>query len=120
MWTILSLGMGVDSVAIFVRWLESPETRPCDLSELIVIMAQTGDEYEDTRRDMEAHVLPRMRAHHVRYVQVARAGHHQADGITVLSDTRQPDRIFLEGAYKLSDELRAAGTVPQFGGEQHT
>jgi hypothetical protein len=52
-------------------------------------------------------------------VQVARAGHFEADGITVLSDTREPERLFIEGDYKLSDELRAAGTVPQFGGDHH-
>jgi len=117
MHTILSYGMGVESTAILVRWLEDASVRPCPLHELVVITAQTGDEYEDTRMDIEAYVLPMLRRHNVRYVQVARRGHSQADGIVVLSDTRQPQRLFLEGGYKLSDELRAAGTVPQFGGE---
>lgn len=27
-----------------------------------------------------------------------------------------PDPVHLEGAYKLSQELRAAGTVPQYAG----
>jgi hypothetical protein len=58
-----------------------------------------------------------MRAHRIRYVQVARAGHHEADGIVVLDDTREPRKVHLDGAYKLSQELRAAGTVPQFAGE---
>jgi hypothetical protein len=66
---------------------------------------------------VERHVLPRMRVHHVRYVQVARAGHLEADGIIILSDTREPREVHLDGAYKLSQELRAAGTVPQFAGE---
>lgn len=117
MHTILSYGMGVESTAILVRWLEEPSVRPCSLDELIIITAQTGDEYEDTRQHIETHVLPLLRRDNVRYVQVARRGHSQSDGIAVLSDTRQPERLFLEGEYKLSDELRAAGTVPQFGGE---
>lgn len=117
MHTILSYGMGVESTAILVRWLEDASVRPCPLHELVVITAQTGDEYEDTRKDIEAHVLPMLRHHNVRYVQVGRRGHSQADGIVVLSDTREPQLLFLEGGYKLSDELRAAGTVPQFAGE---
>ena len=66
---------------------------------------------------VERHILPRMRAHHIRYVQVARAGHLEADGIIVLDDTREPRNVYLDGSYKLSQELRAAGTVPQFAGE---
>ena len=82
--TILSYGMGVESSAILVRWIVSPEARPCPLDELIVITAQVGDEYRDTGRDVENHVLPLMRANRIRYVQVARHGHLEADGITVL------------------------------------
>jgi hypothetical protein len=119
MQTVLSYGMGVESSAILVRWAEEPSVRPCPLEELIVITSQTGDEYADTRRDVEAHILPRLRKHNIRYVQVARRGHLEADGITILSDNRQPERLFIQGDYKLSDELRAAGTVPQYGGE-HT
>lgn len=114
---VLSLGMGVESVAILLRWLEEPEIRDFDLNDLIVITSQTGDEYADTKRDMEAHVLPRMRQHGVRFVQVARAGHLEEDGITVLDDSRTPTACMTEGSYKLSDELTIAGTVPQFGGE---
>jgi hypothetical protein len=33
---ILSLGMGVESTAILVRWLTEPATRPCPLDKLIV------------------------------------------------------------------------------------
>ncbi len=115
---ILSFGMGVESSALLMRWLEDSQARDFDLADdLIVITAQTGDEYPDTGRLILQHLLPRMRARKVRYVQVARAGHLEADGIVVLSDTRNPDRIYLEGTYKLSQELRAAGTVPQYAGE---
>jgi len=52
----------------------------------------------------------------MRYVQVARHGHFEGEGITVLDDSRTPARVFLEGDYKLSDELKRNGTVPQYGG----
>ena len=58
------------------------------MEDLIVITSQVGDEYTDTGRDVEAHILPLMRAHGIRYVQVARHGHFEADGITVLDDSR--------------------------------
>jgi hypothetical protein len=116
---ILSLGMGVESTAILVRWLTEPATRPCPLGKLIVLTAMTGDEYADTASDMEKYILPMLHAHGVRFVQVARHGHLEADGITVLSDTTHPDRLFADGDYRLSDELRAAGTLPQFAGGAH-
>ena len=59
--TILSYGMGVESSAILLRWIMSPVTRPCSLEDLIVITSQVGDEYTDTGRDVEAHILPLMR-----------------------------------------------------------
>lgn len=115
---ILSYGMGVDSTAILLRWLEEPASRDFDLKDLIVITAQTGDEYPDTKRDVEEHVLPRLRAAGVRFVQVARGGPFEKDGIVVLSDTTSPTTLHTEGHYKLSDELMTAGTVPARRGTQ--
>lgn len=40
---VLSYGMGTDSTALLLRWLLEPATRPCDLSDILVITAQTGD-----------------------------------------------------------------------------
>src|SRR5207244_2672578 len=73
-----------------LRWVTTPATRPCSLEDLIVITSQVGDEYTDTGRDVEAHILPLMRAQGIRYVQVARHGHFEADGIAVLDDSRTP------------------------------
>lgn len=115
---ILCYGMGVDSTAILLRWLLFPATCPCPLSELTVLTAQTGDEYPDTARDVEQHVLPRLRAAGVRFVQVARAGRFEADGICVLDDSRAPTKVYREGAWKLSDELEGAGTIPARRGSQ--
>ncbi len=115
--TILSYGMGVESTAILLRWVFEADTRPCELNELLVISAQTGNEYADTGRDVEKYVLPLMRAHRIRYVQVARGGQREADGVVVLSDTVEPHRVRLDGAYKLSEELERNGTVPTYSAE---
>ena len=114
--TILSYGMGVESTAILLRWCLDEDARPCRLDQIVVITAQVGDEYKDTGRDVEAYILPMMRRYGIRFVQVARHGHGEADGITVLDDSCEPTKIFLEGDYKLSDELKRNGTVPQYGG----
>jgi hypothetical protein len=114
--TILSYGMGVESTAILLRWCFEEATRPCPLDRVVVITAQVGDEYKDTGRDVETYVLPMMRRHRIRFVQVARHGHREADGISILDDSREPIQVFLDGDYKLSDELKRNGTVPQYGG----
>lgn len=113
---VLSYGLGVDSTAILLRWIYEPETRPCPLDKITVISAMTGDEFDDTARDVTNHILPLMREHGIRYVQVARHGSKEAAGITILSDSRTPDKLYIEGDYKLSDELGASGVLPSFSG----
>lgn len=113
---VLSYGLGVDSTALLVRWLLDPSSRNFELEDLVVVTAMTGDEHSITGELVQRHVLPLLAAHGVRYAQVARASGSQTDGITVLSDTTTPDEVHLRGAFKLSDELTAAGTVPQAGG----
>jgi hypothetical protein len=116
--TILSYGMGIESSALLAVWCQPDARLDFDLAEdLIVLTSQTGDEPIDVKIQVEKHILPRLRAHGIRYVQVARAGHHESDGIVVLDDTREPYTVHLDGAYKLSDELRTAGTLPQYAGE---
>lgn len=112
----LSWGMGADSTALLVEWLVNPRSRNFPLSALTVLTAQTGNEWQNTKTLCEKYVLPLLRKHRVRLVQVARAGQFEEDGIEVLDDSRQPERLHIEGAYRLSDELQFAGTVPQFAG----
>lgn len=107
----LSFGMGIDSAAILTRWLDEPTTRSFPLDQLTVVTAMTGDEPDVTRRLMERHMLPLLREHRVRYVQVARAS--QAGGYVVLDDSRAPRRMIMRGPWRLSDELTASGTIPQ-------
>lgn len=116
---VLSYGLGVDSTAILVRYLTDPTSRDFDLSELVVITAMTGDEWPATGADVTQHVLPLMRQHGVRYIQVARSNRYTTAagaGVVVLDDSTEPVGIHLAGAYRLSDELLEAGTVAQTGG----
>lgn len=113
---VLGYGLGVDSTAILLRWIFEPGTRPCELDELLVITAMTGDEWPRSGELVSEHILPLLREYGIRYMQVARHGAHKADGITILSDTGAPFRLFIEGDYKLSQEMIGNGTVPQMGG----
>lgn len=113
---VLSYGLGVDSTALLLRWLHEPDSRDFELSELLVITAMTGDEWPRTGQLVGEHIVPRLAAAGVRYAQVGRRSGSQTDGIVVFDDSRAATQLYLAGAYKLSDELRAAGTVPQTGG----
>ena len=88
----------------------------------VVLFTRVGiAEFEQTGRDVEEHILPLLRRHRVRYVQVARAQRHVTKagaGIVVLSDTTHPTRVCLDGVYKLSDELLEAGTLAQRSGSR--
>ncbi len=114
---LLSNGLGVESVAIILRWLLEPETRDFPLEELTVVTAMVGAEWPDTGKDFQKYILPLFRQYGVRFVQVARKGHCEEDGIVILDDSRHPERLYLEGAYTLEEELESAGTVPQYGSE---
>lgn len=109
---ILNYGLGTHSTAAAVNLIENESARDFDLDQLILLTAMTGDEWKSSKVLVETHLLPILRAHSIRYVQVARCGARQADGIRVLSDTREPHELHIEGVYKLSDELKRAGTVP--------
>jgi hypothetical protein len=115
---VLSYGLGVDSTALLLRWLEEPHTRTFALDDLLVVTAMTGDEWPRTGELVEQHVLPRLSEHRVRYAQVARQGASQSAGVVVLDESDRPQEVAIEGAYKLSDELTAAGTIPQAAGNR--
>jgi hypothetical protein len=118
--------MGVESTAGVLRTIVDAAWRPPellpDLSNLIVMIAQTGDEWTDTVRLVEQHMLPVLRHHHVRLVEVARAGPTEADGIVVLQDTRDPVQLHADpdeyGFFSLSQEHRRNGVMPQLGGRR--
>lgn len=112
---ILSYGMGVESTAILLRWLDEPDSRDFPLSDLTVVTAMVGDEYPSTARDVAAHILPRLKAAGVRFVQVARAGASTGDGTKILDDSRAPEALHIGGGFRLSDEMKDAATIPTTG-----
>lgn len=117
----LSLGMGVESVAILLRWIEEPDSRDFDLDDLVVISAMTGDEFLSTAKDMVECVLPAMRRGGVRFVQAGRNRLNTTkagDGISVFSDTTVPTALYITGDFALSSEMLSAGTLPQLGGHR--
>ena len=106
------------TTAILLRWLTDPSSRDFDLEDLVVITAHTGDEFDQTLRDVEAAVLPELRRHRVRFIQVGRSQRKttaSGQGVAVLDDSTAPQRLYVDG-YKLSQEMLAAGTLPQLGG----
>jgi hypothetical protein len=117
---VWSYGMGAESTAGIYRMLTEPSGRPDtiapDFNNLVVVVAQTGDEWTTTGALVEQHILPVLSQNHVRFVELARQGPTKKDGIAVLQDTRRPRRLHLAGVYKLSDENRTTGTMPQLGG----
>lgn len=113
---LLNWGMGVESTAILVRWILQPQTRPfSSFDELIVLTAQTGDEVDETKQLCETYLFPLLRQHNTRLVQVARASASKLDGYIVLSDTRHPVELHIDGAFALSQDLLESGTVPRLG-----
>lgn len=114
---VLGYGLGVDSTAILLRWLYEPWTMPCKPEKLLVVTAMTGNEWDLTGKLVREHILPLMRAHGIRYVQLARGGPSRAsDGYVILSNSDCPDELYIKGCYKLGDEMNDNGTVPQVGG----
>ncbi|MEE1764465.1 hypothetical protein [Streptomyces sp. SP18BB07] len=120
--TVLSYGLGADSTAILLMFLADPERYGlrADLSDLVIVHAVTGDEWPDSLSYVDRLVLPLLRRARVRLVQIARGGPEDADGVVVLDDSRQPRRIMAQGPWRLSDELRTAGTVPQMARGKRT
>ena len=114
--TVINWGLGVDSTAMIARILEDPAAHGVDLERTAVVHMATGSEWPDTLADAERHMLPLLRKHGVRLVQLARAGQSDQAGIEVLDDSRTPQRLAVRGSWTLWDELEVNGTVPQQGG----
>ncbi|MFF4489545.1 hypothetical protein ACFY0F_24105 [Streptomyces sp. NPDC001544] len=72
--TVLSYGLGADSTAILLMYLSDPVAHGLepDLSDLIVVHAVTGDEWEDSLSYCDRLALPLLRERRVRLVQVCR------------------------------------------------
>lgn len=113
---VLSLGMGVDSTGILVRWLTDPASRSFPLSAVTVLVSHVGDEYPKTYESIETTILPMLAQHRIRVVQVARPALTVGRGhprYVVLDDSAGPTRLMRSGPVRLSDELARNGTIAQ-------
>lgn len=112
---ILNMGAGVESCAIWAEWYFNPASRPFDSwDQLIVIMAQTGDEHVSTKRLMEEHILPQMRELGVRFIQVAKPRKGLSSrGYIILEDSRDSTTLHIRDPRiePLSEGLENAGTT---------
>ncbi|OEV10919.1 hypothetical protein [Streptomyces nanshensis] len=116
--TVLNWGLGVESTAALVEILDGPAAHGIDLDRFAVLHNVVGSEWPDTLADCERHILPLLRRHGVRLVQVARAGQSNSAGIEVLDDSHSPEQLVSRGSWALWDELESNGTVPQQGGKR--
>ncbi|MGC0212002.1 hypothetical protein [Streptomyces levis] len=114
--TVINWGLGADSTAYLARMLTDPAAHGIDLERTVVLYMATGSEWPETRLLVEEFMLPLLREHGVRFVQLSRSGQLKAAGITVLDDSRHPQRLFARGPWTLWDELESVGTVPQQAG----
>ena len=114
----LSYGLGWDSTCLGLMLLFEPGLRDFDLSDFVWITAMTGKEWSRTRWLVETYIIPLLRERGVRYIQAARRGYHNKDGIVILSDSLDPQYDSTQcytdckGGYNLVTRLTAAGIVP--------
>ncbi|MFI6055956.1 hypothetical protein ACIBCO_38520 [Streptomyces violascens] len=113
---VINWGLGCDSTAYVARMLTAPTAYGIDLERTVVLYMATGSEWPETRLLVEKFMLPLLREHGVRFVQLARNGHLHRDGFTVLDDSRRPEKLFARGPWTLWDDLESVGTVPQQAG----
>ncbi len=106
-------GCGVDSMALLHLWCTKPKSRGFDLDELLVITAITGDEYRSTIDAANAHLVPMLHEHGIRFLQVARGGQSTRDGYDILADSTAPTELIPRGAWHLGEEMEHALTLPQ-------
>lgn len=106
-------GCGVDSMTLIHWWCTKPKTRDFALDELLVITAITGDEYSSTIDAANAYLIPLLRDHGIRFLQVARGGQSTRDGYDVLADSSAPTELVPRGAWHLGQEMEEALTLPQ-------
>jgi len=115
---IFSNGMGAESGYLLLRLVDDPAYRDFDLDRLVVLSAQTGFEDPATASFVEDVLMPRARAHRVRWIQIGRRAAREGGGYVILDDTREPRVCYIGGAYTIQDEMRDAGTVPTLAGER--
>jgi len=114
----LSYGLGWDSTCLGLMLLFEPGLRDFALEDFIWITGMTGKEWARTRYLVETFILPLLRDQGVRYIQSARRGYKNKEGIVILSDSIDPQYDWTQcytdckGGYNLLQRLIEAGIVP--------
>lgn len=115
---VLYLGMGCDSSAFLVDYLETPKyKREFDIKA--VISSQTGDESFLIKQQMEECIYPMLAEEKIRTIQIGRKTSSTKDGYVILNDTVEPKICQIRPTaekpyYTLSDDMLLAGIVPQY------
>ncbi|MCX4862419.1 hypothetical protein [Streptomyces canus] len=102
--TIINWGAGADSTAYLAKMLTAPRAHGIDLDRTAVLYMATGSEWPETRLLADEFMIPLLRENGVRFVQLARNGHLQADGFTILDDSRHPEQLVARGPWTLWDD----------------
>jgi hypothetical protein len=98
--------------------LFEPGLRDFALEDLVWITGMTGREWSRTRWLVETFIIPILREQDVRYIQAARRGYKNKEGIVILSDSLDPQydssQCYTDskGGYNLLQRLMEAGIVP--------
>ena len=116
---VISNGMGADSAALIAVLAVCCAADPALAARITLVSAQLGSESAATRHYNERYVLPLLAAAGMRYVQIARAGPSYHDRYMVLDDSTAPTTLSTRSTaalpyFTLADELRQAGTCPQY------
>ncbi|MGW4888126.1 hypothetical protein [Streptomyces murinus] len=109
--TIINWGAGADSSAYIAKMLTAPDAHGIDLDRTAILYMATGSEWPETRLLADEFMIPLLRENGVRFVQLARNGHLQSDGFTILDDSRHPEQLIARGPWTLWDDQESVGTV---------
>ncbi|WP_158894603.1 hypothetical protein [Amycolatopsis anabasis] len=110
---IVSWGAGGESSAYLTEVLTEPDKHGVNPSNIVVLHAVVGSEFDDTLRDSQRFILPLLRDRGVRLVQLARRGPLERDGIEILDDTTTPRVMHHKGPWTLAQHNEANGITPQ-------
>ena len=109
---IVMNGLGYDTSYLLHRYHKDASFRidafgnPFELSQLISLTAQTGNEWERTSHLQETYLYPIYREQgQMRVVQIGKGGPSTRDGYVVLNDTTQPERCYVWGTKASWDQV---------------
>ncbi|MDX2241845.1 MAG: hypothetical protein NW224_14260, partial [Leptolyngbyaceae cyanobacterium bins.302] len=113
---VFNWGFGVESSAQLCRWFFQPSNRPFrSWKQVVIVSAQTGDEFWRTKELAELFILPLLRRVGCLFFEIGKAGSLEKDGYVILSATTQPYVLHIrsEAIHSLGDNMEIDGWVPR-------